>query len=121
MEEITHITQNNYFIAFIASLLRCLYMWHKFKNKKDSSKTKMTWKTYRRKFWDDYLVALIVPHFLVFLYEWIFSGLVFIFEWKNPWDFFYDTQEFMAGVFGGFGVLIYTKIISKGENKIDKI
>ena len=122
MEElITRVASNNYFIAFVASMFRCFWMFFAFKNKKDSGKVRMSWKVYKKKYWDDYLAALIFPVFLVFAYEWIFTGLVFIFEWDNPWDFFYDTEEFMAIVFGAFGVLIYTKLIAKGEKKIDQI
>jgi hypothetical protein len=80
---------------------------------------RLKWKTYWKKQWDDLAVALILPQFLIFFYEAGYSLWVHFLD--KDWDFYYDTYEGMAIVFGLFGVLIYTRLLKKGQDKIEKL
>lgn len=110
-----------------ASLFHCFVMWWSFKNKKDKGQTKMTWKTYWKREVDDYLAAMIVPQFLVWIYPDAVKGVIYLYclfvetVKVDANDFLNVTERFSAIVFGLFGPFIYTKLASKVIGKIKKI
>tara|TARA_S200002703_G_scaffold140629_1_gene131998 strand:- start:1065 stop:1400 length:336 start_codon:yes stop_codon:yes gene_type:complete len=101
--------------AFVASLSRVLYMLFLYKNKVDRKKAK--WDGYLYDQWDDILAALLFPQFFCFGYEAGFSIWAF-YKGEEEWKFFYDTHEGVNIIFGLFGVLLYTRLLKKGEEKI---
>lgn len=103
--------------AFIASLSAALFMLFKQINRVQAGKS--TWKKWKKNQWDDVAAALIFPQFLSFFYEGGYS--IYVWAVKGDWDFFFDTFEGVNIIFGLFGVLIYTKLMKKGKDKIESL
>lgn len=104
--------------AFIAALSRVLFILFQYKQKTDLN-GRLKWSTFWKKQWDDLAAALLIPQFLIFFYEAGYSLWVYFLD--KDWDFYFDTYEGMAIVFGLFGVLVYTRLLKKGEDKINKM
>jgi hypothetical protein len=116
---IFEITTLNHVVALIASLIYVGFVLKEFKDKRDTGKTRMKWKTYWSKQWDDFLWLVLMGQVLTGLQEFLYSGIINFFSIENPWDIYYDSEEAISFLLGSFGVKLVNKYFKYGSRKID--
>lgn len=83
---------------------------------KNPKYSKVSWREWLGKNWDDFLFAFIVAPILGYFQEEIYSGLIHWREWDadKAWDIYFDTEYFISVGLGVFGTLIIQQLYKFG-------